>query len=94
MNLDKMTLPIETARLVLFPFTQESLSLFNQDLPAFEQRFGVVYQGEELDHLLRSFLLKLEKELAENPEHFLFFTEFLIACRRTGTSGERRRWKL
>ena len=81
MNLDKMTLPIETERLVLFPFTQESLSLFNQDLPAFEQRFGVVYQGEELDHLLRSFLLKLEKELAVDPEHFLFFTEFLIARR-------------
>ena len=27
--------------------------------------YGVVYRGEELDYLLRDFLLKLEKEIAD-----------------------------
>ena len=81
MNTERMIDRIETERLVLFPYTQENLALFNADLPAFEERFGVLYQGEELDHLLRGFLLKLERELAEDPEHYLFFTEFLIVLK-------------
>ena len=55
---------IATERLLLFPFTQENLALFNSDLPAFERTYNVVYHGEELDHLLKRFLLKLEKEIA------------------------------
>ena len=78
MNTEQMTDRIETERLVLFPYTRENLALFNRDLPAFEARFGVVYRGEELDHLLRSYLRKLEEELAEDPAQALFFTEFLI----------------
>ena len=62
MNTSEMVDRIETERLVLFPYTQENLSLFNEDLPAFEERFGVLYRGEELDYLLRGFLLKLERE--------------------------------
>lgn len=81
MNTALMIDRIETERLVLFPYTQENLALFNRDLPAFEERFGVYYRGEELDHLLRGFLLKLEREIAEDPEHYLFFTEFLIALK-------------
>ena len=81
MNTERMIDRIETERLVLFPYTQENLALFNADLPAFEKRFGVLYQGEELDHLLCGFLLKLERELAEDPEHYLFFTEFLIVLK-------------
>ena len=78
MNTEGMVDRIETERLVLFPYTQENLALFNTDLSAFEARFGVLYRGEELDHLLRGFLLKLEREIAAAPEHYLFFTEFLI----------------
>ena len=78
MNTEGMVDRIETERLVLFPYTQENLALFNTDLSAFEERFGVLYRGEELDHLLRGFLLKLEREIAADPEHYLFFTEFLI----------------
>ena len=78
MNRSRMTDCIETQRLVLFPYTGENLSLFNTDLPPFEEEFGVVYRGEELDHLLREFLKKLEKEIADDPEHYLFFTEFRI----------------
>ena len=74
---------IETERLVLFPYTQENLSLFNEDLPAFEERFGVLYRGEELDYLLRGFLLKLEREIAADPEDYLFFTEFLIVVKES-----------
>ena len=81
MNTEWMVDRIETERLVLFPYTQENLALFNTDLSAFEERFGVLYRGEELDHLLRGFLLKLERELAEDPEHYLFFTEFLIVLK-------------
>ena len=81
MNTEGMVDRIETERLVLFPYTQENLALFNTDLSAFEERFGVLYRGEELDHLLRGFLLKLERELAEDPEHYLFFTEFLIVLK-------------
>ncbi len=80
MNLALMTDRIETERLVLFPYTQENLALFNSDLPAFEERYGVVYRGEELDHLLVGFLKKLEREIAEDLPHYLFFTEFLIVC--------------
>ena len=81
MNIELMKDRIETERLVLFPYTQENLALFNRDLPAFEERFGVLYRGEELDHLLRGFLLGLEKEIAADPEHYLFFTEFLIVLK-------------
>ena len=72
---------IATERLLLFPFTQENLALFNSDLPAFERTYNVVYHGEELDHLLKRFLLKLEKEIAADPENYLFFTQFLIIVR-------------
>ena len=56
MNTDQMTDRIETDRLVLFPYTQENLALFNNDLPLFEECFGVLYRGEELDYLLSGFL--------------------------------------
>ena len=78
MNRNKMVDSIESERLVLFPYTQENLALFNADLAAFEAEFGVKYCGEELDCLLSGFLKKLEKEIAQDPEHYLFFTEFLI----------------
>ena len=81
MNLEKLTDHIETERLVLFPYTAENLALFNSDLPLFEETYGVVYRGEELDYLLTGFLKKLEKEIAEDPEHYLFFTEFLITLK-------------
>ena len=45
---------IETERLILFPYTQENLALFNSDLPKFEQTFDVVYRGEELDYSPRN----------------------------------------
>ena len=81
MKLEKLTDHIETERLVLFPYTAENLALFNSDLQLFEETYGVVYRGEELDHLLTGFLRKLEKEIAEDPEHYLFFTEFLITLK-------------
>ncbi len=81
MNRERMTNRIETERLLLFPYTQENLALFNTDLRRFEETFGVTYHGEELDYLLQSFLKKLETEIAEDPEHFLFFTEFLIVLK-------------
>ena len=78
---EKMTGHLETGRLVLFPYTQENLALFNMDLARFEESFGVVYRGEELDHLLTGFLKKLEKEIGDDPENYLFFTEFLIVLK-------------
>ncbi len=81
MNREKMVDSIETERLVLFPYTAENLALFNADLPAFEETFGVVYRGEELDYLLTGFLKKLEREIAEDPDRYLFFTEFLIVLK-------------
>ena len=81
MHTEQMRDFIETKRLVLFPYTAENLALFNRDLPAFEERFGVVYRGEELDHLLTGFLLKLENEIAADEAHYLFFTEFLIVLK-------------
>ena len=81
MNLEKMKSVIETERLVLFPYTKENLALFNTDLPGFEREFDVLYQGEELDQLLKSFLLNLEKEIADDPDNYLFFTEFLIVLK-------------
>ena len=78
---EKMTGHLETGRLVLFPYTQENLALFNTDLASFEERFGVVYRGEELDHLLSGFLKKLEKDIGDDPENYLFFTEFLIVLK-------------
>ena len=72
MNKEKMVNAIETERLVLFPYTKENLALFNTDLPRFEKEFGVIYRGEELDHLLKGFLIKLEKEIADDEEHFLY----------------------
>ena len=81
MNRGKMIDAIETERLVLFPYTQENLALFNADLGAFEKEFAVKYRGEELDYLLTDFLKKLEKEIADDPGHYLFFTEFLIVLK-------------
>ena len=81
MDRGQMTDSIETPRLVLFPYTAENLALFNSDLPAFEAYYGVAYRGEELDYLLRDYLKKLEREIAEDPENYLYFTEFLIVCR-------------
>ena len=78
-----MTDAIETERLVLFPYTEDNLALFNSDLPRFESEFGVKYEGEELDHLLTGFLRKLEKEIAADREHYLFFTEFLIVLKES-----------
>ena len=78
---EKMTGHLETGRLILFPYTQENLALFNTDLTRFEESFGVVYRGEELDHLLSGFLKKLEKEIGDDPENYLFFTEFLIVLK-------------
>ena len=78
---EKMTGHLETGRPILFPYTQENLVLFNTDLPRFEESFGVVYRGEELDHLLSGFLKKLEKEIGDDPENYLFFTEFLIVLK-------------
>ena len=83
MNKEKMTDIIETKRLVLFPYTEENLHLFNTDLPAFEREYGVVYRGEELDYLLSGFLKKLETEISEDPDNYLFFTEFLIVLKET-----------
>ena len=76
-----MTDSIETERLVLFPYTKENLALFNTDIAAFEEKYGVVYRGEELDYLLKSFLLKLQKEIEDDIENYLFFTEFLIVLK-------------
>lgn len=73
---------IETERLILFPYTQENLALFNSDLPKFEQTFDVVYRGEELDYLLRAFLKRLESEIASDPGNYLFFTEFLLVLKQ------------
>ena len=84
MNTEKMIDCLETERLVLFPYTRENLHLFNTDLPRFEEEYGVVYQGEELDYLLKGFLVKLEQEIAEDEAHYLYFTEFLIVLRETG----------
>ena len=84
LKLDSLRDTLETGRLLLVPFTADSLALFNRDLPAFEEKYGVVYQGEELDYLLRGFLQKLEREIAEDPENYLFFTEFLIVLKEDG----------
>ena len=81
MNLEIMTDRVETERLVLFPYTKENLALFNNDIASFEETYGVVYRGEELDYLLAGFLRKLEREIADDPENYLFFTEFLIVLR-------------
>lgn len=85
MNREWMTDSIETPRLVLFPYTREGLALFNADLPGFEEKYGVKYRGEELDYLLTGFLRGLEKEIAQDPERYLFFTEFLIVCKENDT---------
>ena len=85
MNRTLMRDAIETERLVLFPYTRENLALFNRDLPAFEARFGVTYRGEELDEALRGFLKELEREIAADPEHYLFFTEFLLVVKESDT---------
>ena len=85
MHREKMTSIIESERLVLFPYTAENLHLFNTDLSAFEREFGVLYRGEELDWLLADFLRGLEKEIADDPENCLFFTEFLIVRKSDDT---------
>ena len=78
---DKMKDRIETERMVLFPFTCENLSLFNRDLGLFEKTYSVTYRGEELDYLLKDFLVKLEGEIAADPDNYLFFTEFLLVLK-------------
>lgn len=83
MNKELMKDKLETERLVLFPYTAENLRLFNTDLPLFEQKYGVVYRGEELDHLLATFLKGLEAEIASDPDNYLFFTEFLIVLKES-----------
>ena len=83
MNEREMGLRIETERLVLFPYTAENLALFNTDLERFEELYGVKYRGEELDYLLTEFLKKLEKEIADDPDNYLFFTEFLIVLKES-----------
>ncbi len=83
MNREKMIGSIETERLVLFPYTEENLALFNSDLAAFEEAFGVKYRGEELDHLLKDFLKKLQAEISADPANYLFFTEFLIVLKES-----------
>lgn len=83
MNREAVADAIETERLLLFPYTAENLALFNSDLAAFEEKYGVRYQGEELDYLLRDFLRRLEQEIAEDPAHYLFFTEFLIVLKES-----------
>ena len=85
MNRDRMADAIETERLVLFPYTQENLALFNSDLAGFEETYGVKYRGEELDYLLTGFLKKLEREIADDPDNYLFFTEFLLVCKENDT---------
>ena len=85
MNRERMTDAIETERLLLFPYPQENLALFNRDLPAFEERYGVTYRGEELDEQLTGFLKQLEREIADDPEHYLFFTEFLLVRKEDDT---------
>ena len=81
MNKELMCGLIETERLVLFPYTYENLHLFNTDLKKFEETFGVVYCGEELDYLLKEFLIKLEDEIKNDLPNYLFFTEFLIVLK-------------
>ncbi len=81
MNEELMKDKLETERLVLFPYTAENLRLINTDLPLFEEKYGVVYRGEELDHLLASFLRGLEDEIASDPDNYLFFTEFMIVLK-------------
>ncbi|MBR2520571.1 MAG: GNAT family N-acetyltransferase [Oscillospiraceae bacterium] len=83
MNREEAIDHIETDRLILFPFTEASLALFNSDLTGFENKYGIKYQGEELDWLLRDFLKKLEREIADDPDNYLFFTEFLITLKET-----------
>ena len=85
MNRELMRDTIETERLLLFPYTQENLAMFNSDLPTFEELYGVKYRGEKLDDLLTGFLKQLEREIADDPEHYLFFTEFLIVLRESDT---------
>lgn len=72
---------IETERLLLFPYTRESLALFNSNLAEFEKNYGVIYRGEELDYLLRDFLKQLESQIASDPANYLFFTEFLLVLK-------------
>ena len=82
MNLQNTSTAIETDRMVLFPFTRENLVLFNTDLPAFEKLYGIVYRGyEELDYFIETYRLKLENEIREDPDNYLFFTEFLIVLK-------------
>lgn len=47
-----MTDRIETIRLILFSHTKENFALFNADLSRFEETYGVLYRGEELDYPL------------------------------------------
>ena len=83
MRRELMNDSIETERLVLFPYTEDNLALFNADLGKFESTYDVVYHGEELDYLLSGFLKKLEREIAADPVNYLFFTEFLIVLKET-----------
>ena len=82
MKTERMIDRIETERLVLFPFTKENLPLYLNDLAGFEEQYGIVFHGEEdLDYLLNGYLQKLEQKITEDPDHYLFFTEFLIVLK-------------
>ena len=81
MNLAAMRDHLIADRLVLFPLSKDNLTVLISDLPGFEKEFDVVYQGEELDYLHREFLLRLVREIEEDPDHYLFFTEFLIVLK-------------
>ena len=83
MNKELMIDSIETERLVLFPYTKENLALFNSDIEKFEELYGIKYSGEKLDYLLTDYLKRLEKEIDDDLENYLFFTEFLIVLKET-----------
>ena len=72
---------LETERLILFPYTSYNLHLFNTNLKQFEKEYDVYYYGEELDHLLTNYLIKLEEEIKKDNDNYLFFTEFLIVLK-------------
>ena len=81
MNVKLLENQVETERLLLFPFTAESLALFNKDLKEFEKKFGVKYCGEELTYLVKDYLKRVQKQIAEDEKNYLFFTEFLIVLK-------------
>ena len=84
MNIRAVEHTIESERLILMPFTAQSLALFNADVSAFEKLYGVKYCGEDLNGEYKSFLKKIEQNIAADPENYLFFTVFSIIVKETG----------